>query len=285
MNARVFPVVGLLALSCLPLLAACGSSKHENKDGPPEDANGPTTSDGLMVPEDSHTAGNTDGPFLPVVDAPATATEVPQTDGGSKSDTFVGLKDAGPVIDGRPSITEDSSGPSKTDGAIVPEDTSDVEVSDGPSQPVDAPPARADVPLSDGGSTADGYFFKSVDGRLFQLVDYCLPILPLPTDGGRSCPTTADDAMVAAKVDAYPPWAPSPTVARCSEGPFVYVPSLGTACYFSSGSRQLISITHVEDTPSACGQSGTASFTYAVYGQFVTCTGLTPIAVDAGSGQ
>lgn len=285
MNARVFPVVGLLALSCLPLFAACGSSKHENKDGPPEDANGPTTTDRPMVPEDSHAAGNADGPFLPVVDAPATAIEVPPTDGGSKNDTFVDRKDAGPAIDGRPSTTEDSSGPNKTDGAIVPEDASDAKVSDSPPQPVDAPTASADVPPSDGGSTVDGYFFKSVDGRVFQLVDYCLPILPLPTEGGRSCPTTADDAMVAAKVDAYPPWAPSPMVARCSEGPFVYVPSLGTACYYDPGSRTLISIITGEDTPSACGQSGTASFIYAVYGQYVSCTGLTSIAVDAGSGQ
>jgi hypothetical protein len=99
-----------------------------------------------------------------------------------------------------------------------------------------------------------------------------------------------DDAVVAAKVDAYVPWAPYAMVERCAEGPLVYLPygrsaGAATACYYDPGSRALVSIITGEDTPSACGQSGTASFVYGVYGQYVTCTGLTSIAIDAGSGQ
>jgi hypothetical protein len=150
-------------------------------------------------------------------------------------------------------------------------------------------------PSFDGRPTVDGYFVLTSEGRWVQLVDYCLPILPLPTNhsGVRDnypypCPATIDDAIVDMNgtLDAHSGWLP--TIAPCSEGLFAYLPyamTAGTICFYSTESRSLIALTYSTDIPVECSGSDTAAFVYAVYGQFASCSIKSSIAVDAGGDQ
>jgi len=192
--------------------------------------------------------------------------------------------------------------PSAADGHIPSEDAFNAGGADGPFVPADMPPTAVDTPppsfdgpavdgsVLDVGSTLDGQYTSSPDGRRFLLVDYCLPILPVPADGGRECPATVDDAIAATRVDGGSPGVPSPALHRCTEKVLVYLPygpyaGGGAVCYYDESSRALIAIIVGWDTPTVCDQTDTAAFIYKVYGQLMTCTESTPIAVDAGSGQ
>ena len=152
---------------------------------------------------------------------------------------------------------------------------------DGPIQTVDAPSGE------DGLIQPDGHYYTITDGRRFLEVDFCLPILPLPS-GSLDCPATLDDARAALRsaqdggvLDARPLMDGRPEMSEpCAEPLVVYLPNgqslgWGRACYYDARSGQLLSITAGSDTPTECVNSpipNTAAFTAQVYGQHVTCT-------------
>jgi hypothetical protein len=91
------------------------------------------------------------------------------------------------------------------------------------------------------------------------------------------------DRPAAVRRDAGIPWYTA-RVEHCAEGPYIYLPyAYGTACYYAPETQQLLAISIADDTPYPCAESDTASFVYAVYGQWVSCTHATPVAVDAGT--
>jgi len=203
-----------------------------------------------------------------------------QNNDGPPNERPLAIQDAGLGLDADPSNKDTR-------------DTSDARSTDGPPLPVDAPNTPLDTlaPSFDGNTRPDGNYTSSPDGRLFLLVDYCQPILPVPAYSGRECPATIDDAFVSTRVDAGRPGGTSPVVQRCAEKTLVHLPygpyaGGGAVCYYDEASRAPIAIIIGWDTPSACSdQSDTASFISKVYGKLITCTDSTPIVIDAGSGQ
>ena len=255
MNPCFRPIGGLVVLCCLSFVPACGSSKGKSRDG------------AVNVPDlGSAEAGST------LADKPATTADTSGTE----------TKDAPTAIDmgatDRPLSPADTP-PTGFDGSLAVMDT--------PRTPIDGS-TDSEGPGFDGGPRADARFITRNDGRLLQVVDYCLPILPLPTEFGSPpyrCPATVDDAIAdernrgdasLLRDDAH--------VYRCSEGWFAYFAYNlgGIDCFYSPESRKLISVVSYTDTYVQCGQSDTVSMVPAISGQVVTCTGVTSTAVDGG---
>jgi hypothetical protein len=237
----------VMAVACWPFLPACGSAEQPRQDAQ------------AMAPD----LGVKDSPLAsdkPLAqDAPFVAE--------SASEAATPPRDARDQQD-----------------AQFQTDVLDAPAVDGPAPAVDAPTFAVDAapPTADGGARIDARTIAGPDGASLLLVDYCLPIRALPANGGSLCPATVDLAIVAT---------PSARVLRCSQGPYLYFPNAqssgsSVSCYYDPASRQLFSIIIASDTASVCSdQPDTASFIHAVYGQSVTCSGLTPLVVDAGSGQ
>lgn len=140
--------------------------------------------------------------------------------------------------------------------------------------------------VADGGKT-DAWLVTTPDGRVLQVVDYCPPIYPLPSDLGSSrfdCPASFGEAVQVARSDASPFfW---PLLAQCAEGPYVFVQDGlgGNGCYYRQDSQQLFAFVKFTDTLVECGE-GLASFTYGVYGERVACTSILPVNFDGGVGE
>lgn len=179
--------------------------------------------------------------------------------------------------DAAPAPSPDANLPGDAAAAVEPDapaGTPDLPTAPGP----DAPFSPVDGPLLPGDAVGDG-------GPRVR-VDYCLPILPLPTDG-RDCPTTLDGARVlvtaaldGGTLDAAPWDIGRATIEACVEPVVMFLPrgrglGWGVACYYGADSGQLLSIAKGTDTPTECLRSSvpnTAAFTYEVYGQYVKCS-------------
>jgi hypothetical protein len=132
-------------------------------------------------------------------------------------------------------------------------------------------------------SSDDTHYSVMPDGRRIEIVDYCLPILPLQS-GSAMCPANLAEAQ--AIVDVIQDGGALDAAMRlfnsrirpCVEPIAVFIPiewASSTVCFYDNTSGDLISITQGWDTPTGCPSEprpDTAAFIAKVYGQKVECT-------------
>ena len=193
---------------------------------------------------------------------------------GSKPDAPAA--DAAPVVKKQDGAVHDA--PAKLDAYVG------IDLPDAPESVIDTAP-RIDVPAVavdgpgnglDTGKT-DAWLVTSPDGRVFTVVDACL-VGPLPSNSSW-CPTTYAEGL--AKVQSSFDASPSPSYShtgagRCSEGTYVYAPTMDTSalgCYYDAGTQQLVSVVTYSDTMYPCGQGDTISFAF-VSGARLLCTDI-----------
>jgi len=245
MNASAFPIRSWVVLSCIAVLAACGSSAGKKADGPPagEDAMDAAMDMAMDVggehslsPEDAPPFA-IDGP-LAIVDAPTASN-----DGyGAVMDTPPGLMDGDPVIDGGRNV--DANFLALPDGRLLEEVDYCLPIGPLPTEFGHYPsgcPATVDDAITDEQSPADARY---------------------PWADAPDIYRCSEGAF------AY----------------FAYNLG-GIACFYGPESRQLISVVYYTDTLQPCNDLVSVSFNYVYGQRVKCTAPTSVTVVDAGAGQ